>query len=488
MFKKNLKISNAVLLICSILSINPLPVFSQSSNSDFSFKDLSAFKPVSKNWFVAGDVTFDLNDSKSVKTTKGQGILVNVNTEKERQDIFTVMEHGDAELDLDFMMAKNSNSGIYLQGRYEIQLLDSWGKKSLYFGDVGGIYERWDESKPEGQKGYEGTAPRVNASKAPGLWQNIKITFVAPKFDDKGTKVSNAKIVRIILNDIPIIENIELSGVTRGSAFKEEAPKGPLRIQGDHGIVAFRNFKVKPLTEAPEEKYPGRWGAANPIKVVAAKEPVIIRSFADFKRPEEEKGTRISHAVSVGHPEEVGYTINLKNGSLIQVWKGEFLDATPMWNSRGNGVSRPGGHKIMLNNQPIMARLSAPNAAWPDTLASENDFRSKGYELDKAGIPTFKYSIHNINIEDKFSIENEGRELVRELKMEGANKENLYILIARGKEISSTAGGRYLINDKEYYLELSNVKPEIRTSNNSKELLLPVSGLKNGTLQYKLIW
>jgi hypothetical protein len=90
------------------------------------------------------------------------------------------------------MMAKGSNSGIYLQGRYEVQLLDSWNVVNVKAGDNGGIYERWNDDKPEGQKGYEGHAPRQNASRAPGLWQHIKISFQAPRFNATGQKTENA--------------------------------------------------------------------------------------------------------------------------------------------------------------------------------------------------------------------------------------------------------------------------------------------------------
>src|SRR5690606_35316420 len=137
-----------------------------------------------------------------------------------------------------------SNSGIYLQGRYEIQLLDSWGVVNPTAGDNGGIYERWDDSKPEGQKGFQGYAPRQNVSRAPGLWQKLNISFQAPKFDENGNKTENARILRIELNGVVIHENVELFGPTRGGMENNEKAKGPLRIQGDHGAVAFKNIQI----------------------------------------------------------------------------------------------------------------------------------------------------------------------------------------------------------------------------------------------------
>src|SRR3990170_6408673 len=106
---------------------------------------------------------------------------------------------------------------IYLQGRYEVQLMDSWRMSNPKFDANGGIYERWDESKPEGQKGFEGHAPRQNVSRAPGLWQHLKISFRAPRFDANGKKIENAKFLLVELNNILVHENVELSGPTRAS-------------------------------------------------------------------------------------------------------------------------------------------------------------------------------------------------------------------------------------------------------------------------------
>ena len=152
------------------------------------------------------------------KPTKGTGILVNLPDKKNHgADLYTNFEHGDLDMELDYMMAKGSNSGIYLQGRYELQLEDSWGVKPPTFGNNGGIYQRWDESKPEAERGYEGYAPRQNAGRAPGLWQHLKVSFQAPRFDASGKKIQNAKIIRAELNGVVIHEDLELLGPTRGA-------------------------------------------------------------------------------------------------------------------------------------------------------------------------------------------------------------------------------------------------------------------------------
>jgi hypothetical protein len=153
-------------------------------------------------------------------------------------------EHGDAEIHVEFNVPQGSNSGIYLQGRYEIQVFDSFGKADIAEHDCGALYQRWDPSRGKGNEGYEGHTPRVNASKAPGEWQSFDITFRAPRFDATGKKIENAKFIKVVHNGQVIHENVEMTGPTRGSKFEDEAAKGPIVIQGDHGPVAYRNLKV----------------------------------------------------------------------------------------------------------------------------------------------------------------------------------------------------------------------------------------------------
>lgn len=154
-----------------------------------------------------------------------------INIKAQGIDAFTKYQHGDCRLTLEFMVPKGSNSGVYLMGEYEVQIFDSFGKDPVGPGDVGGIY------------GY--SAPKTNASKAPGEWQTLEIDFLAPKFDgDK--KVSNAKFVKIVLNGKTIQEDVEVKAPTLACLTGKEKPKGPLMLQGDHGPVAYRRILLEP--------------------------------------------------------------------------------------------------------------------------------------------------------------------------------------------------------------------------------------------------
>jgi hypothetical protein len=222
-------------------------IFSQKA---VNLNNLETFKNPSKNWEIVGNVQ-GIFDKTSLTTNSGTGILhckPHIDGVKS-ENIFLNFDHGDINISFDFMMPKSSNSGVYLQGRYEIQLFDSWGVKIPKVHDCGAIYERWDDARGKGKEGFEGHPPRQNSSFAPGLWQHMEINFLAPKFDATGKKIANAKFVKVLHNGFLIHENIELSGPTRAGMAENEVPLGPLMIQGDHGEVAFKNLKYELLNK-----------------------------------------------------------------------------------------------------------------------------------------------------------------------------------------------------------------------------------------------
>lgn len=150
----------------------------------------------------------------------------------------TKNSYGDVTIHLEFKLAhmpnqhgqSRSNSGVYVQDRYEAQILDSFGLMSGS-GDCGGIYEQ--------------AIPLVNACYPPGQWQTYDIEFNAARFDKDGG-VKSYPSMKVVLNGITIHENHVFEKVT-GGAINEEVPeKGRIRLQ-DHGDpVEYRNLWVVP--------------------------------------------------------------------------------------------------------------------------------------------------------------------------------------------------------------------------------------------------
>ena len=446
--------------------------FTQTA-SPISLQDLSAFKNPGKSWQVAGDVEASLDKDNVLQPVKGTGILVNLPNKKNYgSDLYTTAEYGDVDLELDYLMAKGSNSGVYLQGRYEIQLMDSWGRKSVTAADNGGIYERWDESKPGSQKGYEGYAPRQNASRAPGLWQHLKVSFKAPTFDASGRKLTNATILQLELNGVIVHEGVELMGPTRGAMANDEKATGPLRLQGDHGAVAFRNITI---SNGIKVAAPVRERGNNAPDPIAVEAPVttVLRSFMDMPGQ-----GRVVHAVSVGSPEKVHYTYDMDRGNVIQVWRGNFLDATPMWHERGDGSSRPAGAVQRFGKSVFsLAKLASSQTAWiADTAGS--GYRPKGYVLDDNDRPTFLYQVYGSKVSDAIRVMDNGQGFRREITVQNPAPD-LYARLAEGSSIEDKGKGMYLVDGKAYYLQLadaSSSKPLIRGANDRKELIIPVKG------------
>ncbi|QEC53531.1 uncharacterized protein DUF1080 [Anseongella ginsenosidimutans] len=473
---------NSVLLPPKVLWISTLlvisPFFSRAQTVQ-ELGDLADFKNPGPTWQMTGKVKASLENPGELILSAGNDILVNYPTRKKHgQDLYTVNEYGDMELELDYLMARGSNSGIYLQGRYELQLLDSWGVPTPSYGDNGGIYERWDSSKPKGSEGYEGRAPRQNVSRAPGVWQHLKVSFRAPRFDASGNKTENAVIEQVVLNGALIHENVVLSGPTRGAMSETEAAKGPLRFQGDHGAVAFRNIRVTVYDAGKEQANEEERSLPDPIFVDA---PVNtnLRSFMDIPG-----GKRVVHSISAGSREQVHYTYDLDHGSLFQVWRGGFLDATPMWHSRGDGSSRPRGAKVFLG-EPVLALspLASAQANWPaDTTGSS--FVPDGYTLDEQNRPVFNYQINGAHVTDASRALDKGEGLLREITVTGGSGE-LYHLAARSEKIEQVSRELYLIGDNAWYIRINDgAKPVLREKEGQKELIIPV----NQKISYSILF
>lgn len=621
-----------------------------ASVKKLSLTDMSDFKSQAGNWQIVGDVAMnpavDIHEhaeppaappNKKNKKAKvqpapekpqavtyqaGTGVLLNLNDDTKKDNLVTAFEHGDIELELEVMLPKGSNSGIYLQGRYEVQLLDSWGVKDASFSDIGGIYRNWETEKG---KIYMGKAPLLNAAKAPGLWQKMKISFRAPRFNEKGEKISNARFVSVELNGVKIHDNVEVPLPTGGPIENNEKTKGPLLIQGDHGPVAFRNIKYRLMRDVhfslndityktfygsfktisdfsslkpsetgsipeltcevltnenayaviyngtitvPEDgsyefqaaytgggrlvindqvlseflrpdgwqfekakpivlkagKYPfeyynykdASWmpprlglfvqsattypqslhafnslppddQPVSPIYLEPGSEPRLLRAFLDFKG---DRKQRLTHTIGVGDPSGTHYIYDLKSGNVVCVWRGPFVDTTPMWHDRGDGSFRPrGAAQYLFNNQPL-AFLSNPNESFPliarESVAKEGEYKAKGYEIEESTKrPIFKYTYQGMEVEDKIYPGENNKALIHEVSIKNrGSKAGLHYKLGEGQDITLMPGGMYAVNGKEYYIKVDGGTPIIRDVNGIKEIIVSV----DSSVKYSIIW
>ncbi|MFC1528671.1 DUF1080 domain-containing protein [Candidatus Latescibacterota bacterium] len=153
--------------------------------------------------------------------------------------IMTKKEFGDMQLHIEFATPSvvegegqgRGNSGVYLQGIYEVQVLDSYNNETYPDGMLGAVYQQH--------------IPLVNPSRPPGRWQTYDMIFRAPKFDRSGEVVKKAAVT-VLLNGILIQDHVEI-GPTPGGPRDEEQPKGPIFLQDHNNPTRFRNIWVREL-------------------------------------------------------------------------------------------------------------------------------------------------------------------------------------------------------------------------------------------------
>jgi hypothetical protein len=190
-----------------------------------------------KNKWTTGQAALNPNNPKKLTVANRPSQPAElINAEKGDADIYTREEFGDCRVELEVMLPKGSNSGIYLMGQYEVQVKDSFGKNFFLgakdMGAICGVSE-----------------PAVNASKKPGQWQHYLIEFKAPVFQGR-KRVAPARFLKVVLNGKILHENVVMKkGPTSGALRRGEFAKGPLMLQGGMGAVAYRNIRISALED-----------------------------------------------------------------------------------------------------------------------------------------------------------------------------------------------------------------------------------------------
>lgn len=141
-------------------------------------------------------------------------------------DIMTDEEYYDFQLHLEFNIAPGSNSGVYMRDKYEVQILDSYGKP-IADNSCGALYRR--------------IPPATNAARPTGEWQTYEITFIGQR-------------LTVDHNGIRVLDNVDVGPKGTGAASERDDGPGPLRLQGDHGLISFRDVRIRPLSSEEAEK------------------------------------------------------------------------------------------------------------------------------------------------------------------------------------------------------------------------------------------
>ena len=155
-----------------------------------------------------------------------------ISTKEKFKDYQLHLEFNEPTLGPEFKSQNRGNSGVYQQGRYEIQVLDSYNNPT--------------DKKGEGAAVYGIASPLKNAAKPPGEWQTYDITFHAARYKD-GKKTENAHVT-LYWNGELVQDNTEIPHSTGGGAKEEDTP-GPIRLQFHHHSVKFRNIWIVPLKD-----------------------------------------------------------------------------------------------------------------------------------------------------------------------------------------------------------------------------------------------
>lgn len=470
---------NKLIILFALYGVSSSQVaYSQTTGAPaLSFDDFTYVSGSEKSWEQVADINFSSTTAGKAKKAAGNGVIL-YNANAQGGGLVTKETLGDAEVEFDYLVDKGASFGMLLGGRYRVNLSDSWNVLNPAATDMGGIGPLKQNAGT-----FTSLVPLTNAAKAPGLWQHVRVRFRSPQFSGSN-KTANALFESIYINGVLVQDNAEVQAISAGSMYESEAATGPLLFIGGNGQAAVRNVKITKLAPIVNQVVAtGRRmrRVANPILLNPERKNYLLRSFVNFN------GKKRTHVVSLGNPLQVNYSYDVKQGALFQIWHGQFVDVTEMWEQRGEPqLAKPLGSVIALSEAPALAVLSNKDATlWPDSVAFY-DQKNMGYTLDKQRNPTFEYETGGYHVADKLTIIDNNKSILRQLTVTKAPA-NLYCRIAVGSSIKQLENGVYIVGDKSFYVQIDEkLKPWIRFSKNQSELLVPVT--ENMPLTYSLIW
>ncbi len=354
---------------------NPPIASNELPPQSLALTDLSAFSAPGSNWRVAGAATTDRVSATTLSTSSGAGVLVNLPSANAHAAARTAWEHGDIDVSFDVMLPKGSTPTVLLMGRYGLRLSESWAAGAPTLSTIGAIAPRWDAARGRGLEAFEGTPPRLNAGRAPGLWQHVDIVFRAPKFA-AGQKVANARFAKVSVNGVVVHENVQVTGLTTGSAFRDERTTGPLEFEGDHGEIALRNLRYKSYTGA---------ASLTGLHYRVYEGDVMDASYADSHAPARE-GTTSTISADVPVPQDK-FAVTY-DGTLTAPTSGKYRFALSLgWIGNDSATRGPGvgGGTWSIDGRPVVMHSGAERRSYGDVdLAAGSHAFSLSYYKNRA--------------------------------------------------------------------------------------------------------
>ena len=225
--------------------------------------------------------------------------------------------------------------------------------------------------------------------------------------------------------------------------------------------------------------------------LVPGSEVYLQRGFVGYPQfLDEATKHKFTHTISVGTPEGVHYNYDLASGSLLQVWRGDFINVQTMWQNRGpEQTAVPLAETIQPGAAFNWQFLGGKRKEWPDSLLDAKNFHFKHYELDEKGRPQFHYHWKNAEIVDKIEPTDDGlqRKIVINRPPSG-----LWLSLAKGRDISENEQGTYLVKEPGYILkilEINGLDLLLREGNGQKELVTSAGMLElDASINYEIIF
>lgn len=209
------------------------------------------------------------------------------------------------------------------------------------------------------------------------------------------------------------------------------------------------------------------------IELKPTDKPVIYRNFIAGLSP---------RGIAIGYPEGANLAWDADRMAMALIWHGRFIDSSMHWQGRGQGRQQPlGDNTLTFETTAPIAALADRNEAWPTAPPKESGYRFRGYKLDTAGRPAFRYATDEFEVSD-LAIPSAGSKfptLNRQFQITSQSSQQLYLRAAVGTKVNPVEDGWYVV-DGALRIRVRSDGAFLRNSAGQQELLVPID-LNNGS-------